>query len=127
VFRRSNYETRCKKFVEAAFSDVEVYDHVDVEEAPTARVILAGKLTRVSVAGKAAMALSLLQRTPPWWAAERVLSGPLGQEVTKLFPDGLDDVWSDGGLGMYSFCSGSVWNSPDDGVSVPALHTEPSY
>jgi len=49
---------------------------------------------------------------------------PLGQEGTKLLPDGLDDVWLDGGHGTYSFCSGSLEDSPNDGVSVPALHVQ---
>jgi hypothetical protein len=48
----------------------------------------------------------------------------LWQEGFELHPDGLDDVWFQCGHGAYSFCSGSLENSPYDGVSVPALHTE---
>src|SRR5215204_4700576 len=49
---------------------------------------------------------------------------PLGQEGRELLPDGLDDVWLDGGHERHSFCSGSVRNSPNDGASVPALHMQ---
>ena len=36
----------------------------------------------------------------------------------------IDDVMKGGGHGAYSFCSGSLENSPNDGASVPALHVE---
>jgi hypothetical protein len=57
-------------------------------------------------------------------AAERVVGVVLGKENLKLLPDGLDEVRFECGRGAYSFRSGSVKNSPDDGASVPALHTE---
>jgi hypothetical protein len=57
-------------------------------------------------------------------ATEGMVDLPLGQEGTKLFPNGLDDVWLDGGHETYLFCSGSVRNSPNDRASVPALHME---
>src|SRR5215207_1828544 len=58
-------------------------------------------------------------------AAEWMIGLSLGQESLELHPDGLDDVWLNGGHEAYSFSrSGSVRNSPDDGASVPALHVE---
>jgi hypothetical protein len=55
-------------------------------------------------------------------ATERMVGLVLGQEGTELLLDGLDEVRFECGHGAYSFCSGSVENSPDDGASVPALH-----
>jgi hypothetical protein len=46
------------------------------------------------------------------------------EEGFELLPDGLDDVWWESGHRMYSFRSGSVRNSPDDGASVPASHAD---
>src|SRR5215203_4793208 len=46
----------------------------------------------------------------------------LGKEGRKLLEDGLDEVRFECGHGAYSFRSGSVENSPNDGASVPALH-----
>src|SRR5215212_3310457 len=57
-------------------------------------------------------------------AAQRMSGLAFGQEDTKLLPDGLDDVCWECGHGAYSFCSGSVKNSPDGGASVPALHAK---
>ena len=57
-------------------------------------------------------------------ATEWMVGLVFGQEGTELLEDGLDDVWLDGGHGVYSFRSGSVRNSPDDGASVPALHVD---
>ena len=57
-------------------------------------------------------------------ATERMTGLTLGQERFELSPDGLDDVWWERGHGAYSFRSGSVRNFPNDGVSVPALHSE---
>jgi hypothetical protein len=49
----------------------------------------------------------------------------LGQEGTKLLEDELDEIrWEECGHAAYSFYSGSLEDCPDDGVSVPALHTE---
>src|SRR5918993_4605471 len=53
-----------------------------------------------------------------------MVDAALGKENLKLLPDGLDEVRFECGHGAYSFRSGSVKNSPDDGASVPALHTE---
>jgi hypothetical protein len=61
--------------------------------------------------------------TPPV-AAQRMIGPVFGQEGTKLLEDGLDDVRWECGHGTYSLCSGSARNFPDDGASVPALHTE---
>ncbi len=57
-------------------------------------------------------------------ATERMVSFVLGQQGFKLLEDGLDDVRWERGHGVYSFRSGSVENSPDDGASVPALHVD---
>ena len=58
-------------------------------------------------------------------ATEWMVGLVFGQEGTELLPDGLlFDVWLDGGHEAYSFGSGSVRNSPDDGASVPASHAE---
>jgi hypothetical protein len=48
---------------------------------------------------------------------ERMIRFPLGQQGAKLLPDGLDDVWLDGGHRVGSLRSGSLENSPDDGIS----------
>jgi hypothetical protein len=53
-------------------------------------------------------------------AAERVVRLPLRQQGRELLPDGLDDVWWQGGHGNPP--SGSLENSPDDGASVPVSH-----
>jgi hypothetical protein len=53
---------------------------------------------------------------------ERMVGLVFGQEGTELLEDGLDKVWFECGHGAYSFRSGSLENSPDDGASVPALH-----
>ncbi len=55
-------------------------------------------------------------------ASERMVGAVLGKEGLKLLEDGLDEVRFECGHGAYSFCSGSVENSPNDGASVPALH-----
>lgn len=56
--------------------------------------------------------------------AQRVVCPAPAQEGFELLPDGLDDVWLDGGNGACSFRSGSLEDSPDDGVYVPALHVD---
>jgi hypothetical protein len=56
-------------------------------------------------------------------AAERMIGPSLGQEGFKLLLDWLDDVWLKRGHG-WTPSSGSVENSPNDGVSVPALHVD---
>jgi hypothetical protein len=48
----------------------------------------------------------------------------LRQEGTKLLEDGLDEIRWECGHAAYSLYSGSLEDSPDDGVSVPALHAE---
>jgi hypothetical protein len=52
-------------------------------------------------------------------AIERLMIGRtlLGQQDFELLPDGLDEVRFECGHGAYSFASGSVENSPDDGAS----------
>src|SRR5215218_960234 len=55
---------------------------------------------------------------------ERMVRLSLAQEGTKLLEDGLDEVRWECGHAAYSFYSGSLEDSSDDGVSVPALHTE---
>ena len=44
-----------------------------------------------------------------------------GQQGEELLPDGLDDVWWQGGHGACSFCSGSLEDSPNDRASVSAF------
>jgi hypothetical protein len=48
----------------------------------------------------------------------------LGQEGTKLLEDGLDEIRWECGHGAYSFYSGGLEDSLDDGVSGPASHAE---
>jgi hypothetical protein len=48
----------------------------------------------------------------------------LGQEGTKLLEDGLDQIRWECWHEAYSFCSGGLEDSPDDGVSGPASHAE---
>jgi hypothetical protein len=71
----------------------------------------------------------LLEDDPLWdappVASERMVGLVLGQEGTELLPDGLDEVRFECGHGAYSFRSGSLENSPNDGASVPALHLDP--
>src|SRR5215211_4779020 len=55
---------------------------------------------------------------------ERMVRLSLAQEGTKLLEDELDEIRWKCGHGAYSFYSGSLEDCPDDGVSVPALHTE---
>src|SRR3712207_2654566 len=54
-------------------------------------------------------------------ATQGVVRLPGGQQGTELLPEGLDDVWWQGGHGVCSFCSGSLEDSPDDGVSASAF------
>ena len=56
--------------------------------------------------------------------SKRMSGLSLWQEGLELLPDGFDDVWFKRGHGAYSFCWGSLENSPYDGASVPALHVE---
>src|SRR5215204_3079829 len=55
---------------------------------------------------------------------ERMVRLSLAQEGTKLLEDWLDEIRWECGHGAYSFYSGSLEDCPDDGVSVPASHTE---
>src|SRR5215208_6989961 len=55
-------------------------------------------------------------------ATQGVVRLPGGQKGTELLPDGLDDVWWQGGHGVCSFCSGSLEDSPHDRASVSAFH-----
>jgi hypothetical protein len=48
----------------------------------------------------------------------------LGQEGTKLLEEGLDKMGGVRAGGAYPFYSESLEDSPDDGVSGPALHAE---
>jgi hypothetical protein len=70
----------------------------------------------------------LLEDHPLWdaWfvATERTVRLSLAQEGTKLLEDRLDEIRWECRHGAYSFYSGSLEDCPDDGVSVPALHTE---
>jgi hypothetical protein len=70
----------------------------------------------------------LLEDHPVWdpgfMVTERMVRLSLGQEGTKLLEDELDEVRWECGHGAYSFYSESLEDSPDDGVSVPALHAE---
>ncbi len=70
----------------------------------------------------------LLEDDPVWdtspVAAERMVGLVLGQQGLESLEDGLDEVRWERGHGAYSFRSGSVENSPDDGASVPALLTQ---
>jgi hypothetical protein len=56
--------------------------------------------------------------------ATRMVRLSLGQEGTKLLEDWLDEIRWECRHGAYSFYSGSLDDSPDDVVSVPASHTE---
>src|SRR5215211_3841798 len=56
--------------------------------------------------------------------AEGVVCLPGGQQGEELLPEGLDDVWWDGGHGTCSFTSGSFRHSPDDRASCARLASE---
>jgi len=49
--------------------------------------------------------------------SERMVGAVLGQKGRKLLPVGFDEVRWECWHGAYSFCSGSVENSPHDGTS----------
>jgi hypothetical protein len=69
----------------------------------------------------------LLEDHPVWdagFVATRMVRLSLGQEGTKLLEDWLDEIRWECRHGAYSFYSGSLDDSPDDVVSVPASHTE---
>jgi hypothetical protein len=57
-------------------------------------------------------------------ATERMVRLSLGQEGTKLLEDGLDEVRWECGHAAYSFYPESLEDCLNDGVSVPALHTQ---
>jgi hypothetical protein len=52
---------------------------------------------------------------------ERMVRLSPGKEGTELLPDRLDEVRFESGHGAYSFCSGSVRNSPNNGASRARL------
>jgi hypothetical protein len=70
----------------------------------------------------------LLEDHPLWdagfVATERMVRLSLGQEDTKLLEDWLDEIRRECRHGAYSFYSESLEDCLNDGVSVPALHTE---